>query len=230
MTVPVLICPVITDFDLVERMLASLDEPIERLVIVDNSLSGWTSQTRPDVRYIRPILGLGYPGGINAGITQTPDAPWWMWCNADLTFARGDLANVAALAEGTGPRMVTGSDRRLRNAYGAMNRAAVEAVGLFDEWSFFPIYYDDDDLERRCHLGGVEWLTYDGGIQHNQSATLVHAEFSEANGRTFPINRQAYIDKWGGLPGRETFTTPWNGDYPLNYCPVDIAGRARRMW
>ncbi len=228
--IPVLICPIITDFDLVEQMLASLDVPIDRIVIVDNSLTGWTAVTRTDVAYIRPILGLGYPGGINAGISQTPDAPWWMWCNADLQFSPGDLANVAALASGPGPRMVTGSHRGLRNAYGAMNVEAVELVGLFDDWAFYPIYYDDDDMERRCHLAGVQWLTYDGGIRHGGSATLAHKEHSAANGRTFPLNRQAYIDKWGGTPDNERYDSPYDRGLPLSYVRPDPAGRARRIW
>jgi GT2 family glycosyltransferase len=228
--IPVLIIPVIRDFDLLEQLLAAIDEPIERLVIVDNSLSGYVAP-HPSAVHIRPILGLGYPGGINAGIAQTPDAPWWMWANADLLFGPGDLAAIAGRFEGVEtPRMVTGSHRGLRNAYGAMNRAAVETVGLFDEWAFYPIYFDDDDMEHRCRLGGVEWVTYDGSIRHAGSATIRDPVFGAANSRTFPLNYRHYLKKWGGGPGAEVFRTPYNLPVPLSYTRPDPAARAARRW
>lgn len=234
--IPVLIVPVVSRFDLLEQMVASIDHRIGSLVIVDNSVSGYSLPSCPpsvdSVQYLRPLIGLGYPGGINAGISQTPDAPWWMWASKDVTWGPGDLANIAALAESArGPRMVTGSDRRLRNVYGAANLACFEAVGLFDEWTFFPIYFDDDDMEYRCRQGGVEWVTYDGQIAHAGSATINSSiEAARANSLTFQENARRYVAKWGGPPGSERFSRPWDKPVPLSYAPVDIAGRARRMW
>lgn len=230
--IPVLILPVLRDFDTAERMLASIDHPVGRLVIVDNSLTGWTSRTRRDALYIRPITGLGYPGGINASISQTPDAPWWLFASADLVFGPGDLESVARLmSEATGPRLVTGSHRGLRFVYGALNAACVEKVGLMDDWSFYPIYFDDDDYERRCHLAGVDWVRFDGSMRHAGSMTIKDPELGEANGRTYPQNFDAYVAKWGGSPGAETFATPWNvPGLPLWATRPDPRGRARRLW
>lgn len=233
--IPVLICPVVSRFDLLEGMLATIDHPIERLVIVDNSLSGYQPPAVPAaqrVEVIRPIIGLGYPGGINAGISQTPEAAWWMWASNDLRWGPGDLAAIAErIAAAITPRMVTGSDRRLRNVYAAANRGCIETVGLFDEWTFYPVYFDDDDYEYRCHLGGVEWMTYDGSISHAGSATI-HSSgvMATANGRTFPANFERYVAKWGGPPGAEIYGSPWNLPVPLSFSHVDIAGRARRSW
>lgn len=230
--IPVLILPVVGDFDHAERMLASIDVRVGRLVIVDNSLTGWRSQTRDDAAYIRPVLGLGYPGGINAGIMQTPDAPWWLFCSADLVFAPGDLAHIAeTMHAATGPRVVTGSHRGLRWVYGAVNVATIERVGIMDAHTFFPIYFDDDDYEYRARLAGVEWLHHDGGMRHAGSQTIKDPDHGAANGRTFPLNRAAYLAKWGGLPGDERFRTPWNvPGLPLWATRPDPAGRARRLW
>lgn len=228
--IPVLICPVIGDFELVEGMLASIDHPVGRTVIVDNSLTGWTSRAE-GIEYIRPITGLGYPGGINAGISQTPEAPWWLFCNSDIVFGPGDLAAIAERMDGaTGPRVVTGTDRRLRFAYGALNAACVSRVGLMDEWAFYPIYFDDDDYERRCHLAGVEWVGFDGSISHAGSRSIADPGRAAANGRTFPANAQAYIAKWGGLPGSETFRRPYDMAAPLSFVRPDPAARAARRW
>lgn len=231
MTIPVLICPVIGDFDLVETMLSTIDEPIGRIVIVDNSLSGWVSSSALPISYIRPIMGLGYPGGINAGIAQTPDAPWWMFASADLAFRTGDLAGIAERMEvDDRPRVVTGTDRRLRFAYGAVNRACVEQVGLMDEWAFYPIYFDDDDYQRRCHLADVDWVGFDGAIHHLGSRSLADPDRARANSRTYPVNQEAYLRKWGGSPGHEVYRTPYDLPVPLSFVKPDPAARAARRW
>lgn len=237
--IPVLVCPVVSRFDLLERMLGTIDYPVSRLVIVDNSLSGYELPSHPenveDIFYIRPIYPLGYPGGINIGVSQTPDAPWWMWASNDMTWGPGDLKHIASLMDEVKvPRLVTGDrkdDRLLRFTYGAFNAFCIEAVGLHDEWSFYPIYLDDDDYEYRCRQGGVEWVEFNGQMGHNRSSTIASDEKMRAgNTLTFEENYRRYLAKWGGGPGGETFSTPWNKPVPLGYAPVDIAGRARRRW
>lgn len=230
--VPVLICPVVNGLDLFHRMLASIDEPVDRLVIVDA-----TPDRNVEVEgalYIRPLCSIGLAGAINIGISQTPDAPWWMFTSHDLVYGPGDLAEIAALVEeDTTPVFVTG-DRRdarlLRNAYGAVNLAAIDAVGLLDEWAFGPLYYDDDDWERRCRLGGVEWIEFNGQIQHARSSTIRDPRAAAGNARTFPMNAASYVEKWGGLPGAERFATPYDLPVPLSFVRPDLAGRAARQW
>lgn len=256
--IPVVILPIISRFDLADRMFRSFDIQAERLVIVDNSLSGWTwepdpplavGEARPGVllptfgrvQYIRPILGLGNHGGINAGISQTPEAPWWLFVSNDLIFAPGDLAEIVRLIEESDePCVVTGdrSDSRyLSFSYGAINRSAVEKVGLVDEWTFYPIFYGDNDYYYRCKLAGVEWVEYNGQIRHGDrdgmtASTTIRssAAHSLANQRTAPENRRRYIEKWGGPPDHEVYRTPWDLPVPLDWTRIDIAGRAARKW
>lgn len=231
--IPVLICPIVNGEPLLRRMLASVDEPVGRLVIVD-----MTPRQRvhvPGALYIRPLISLGLAGAINAGIMQTPDAPWWMFASHDLVFGPGDLHEIAALMEtDPGPCFVTGDradERLLRNAYGAVNVAAIEAVGLLDEHAFYPLYFDDDDWQYRCRLGGVEWVEYNGRIQHDRSSTIRNPAARKANNHTFPVNHRRYIEKWGGPPGRETWTTPYGiAGVPLSFTRPDPRGRAARKW
>jgi GT2 family glycosyltransferase len=201
-------------------------------VIVDNAQTG---RRLGNHSYLRPIANLGFAGSINAAIGQTPEAPWWMWAGDDITFGTGDLANIATLiTDARGPRVVTGDredERLLRFAYAALNREAIDAVGLLDEWTFYPAYFDDDDYEYRCRQGGVEWVTYNGQIAHERSATINSSPALAAeNLRTFPENAERYRAKWGGPPGSETFSRPWGRPVPLSYALVDIAGRASRRW
>jgi GT2 family glycosyltransferase len=236
--IPVLICPVLSRSDMARRMLASLDVEVDRIVIVDNT-PGHDLDIGP-YEYIRPILPLGYSGGVNAGISQTPGAPWWFITSNDLVFAPGDLAAIVERIEAAeGPAVVTGStrdSRLLRWAYAAVNRATVETVGLMDEWDFYPIYFDDVDMQRRCQLGGVEWIEYDGGILHGEagwegSTTIKSSEaHRNANSVTWQVNYERYCAKWGGPPGGETFATPYGLPVPLSFVRPDPAGRARRIW
>lgn len=238
--IPVVIVPAISRFDALESNLAAFDHPVERLVIIDNSLSGYT-YTPPAgspiqaVHHIRPVLGLGVTGGFNAGIMQTPEAPWWLLTSTDIGYGPGDLERIAELMdEDAYPTVVTGSrndQRLLRGAYMAVNRACVEAVGLYDEWAFWPLYFEDDDYVRRCELADVDWLEYDGHIAHDRSITIRSDDRAASNNaRTFPDCRQRYAEKWGGLPGQETYDTPYGLPVPLSYCKVDLAGRAERIW
>jgi GT2 family glycosyltransferase len=218
--IPAIIAPVISRVDLFWRMVASVDEPYGELVVVDQAAS------------MKPI---GYAGAINFGIGQTPGAPWWLFVSGDVTFGRGDLAEITRLIESaSGPAFVTGDrsdDRLLRCAYGAVNLAAIEAIGLFDEWAFYPAYFEDDDWEHRCRLGGVEWIEYNGHIEHERSSTIrSNPQWAERNRETFALNLQNYIKKWGGAPGSETFSTPYDLPVPLCFIRPDPAGRALRKW
>lgn len=240
--IPVLIAPVVNRVDLLERMLRSVDVEVGRTVIVDMTADGieYVPQYADrGIEVIQPLQSVGYHGAVNLAIGQTPEAPWWLWVSNDIEFGPGDLANVTSMMDDIGPLIVTGSrndSRMLRDAYAAVNVECIDAIGLPDEWTFFPIYYSDDDYERRARLGHVEWREYDGTIGHGETGVVgsetirSDPKAANENSRTFPENYRRYIDKWGGGPGAEVYTTPWNTGAPLSFTRPDLAGRAARMW
>jgi len=233
--IPVLICPVLNRFDLLERLLRSVDIPVEQVLIVDNSCSGYT--VPPDIAlpvgYIRPLTGIGYGGAINQGIMQTAPARWWMWASNDVEFHPGHLQTVAERMDvATSPTIITGGF-----TWAALNDLCLDAVGLVDEWSFFPIYYDDNDYHRRCDLAGVNWVEdWANGSNHGDGkhpGSMVinsDADIKRKNNGSFVENHQRYLEKWGGIPGQEVYETPWNSGLPLWYTRPEIRARARRMW
>lgn len=244
MSVPVLICPCISRFDLLERMLRSIPPgAVDRVVIIDNSCSDYRIPNLPEydhlsISYIRPIINIGYGGGLNAGISQTPDAPWWVFCNADVFFGPGCLETVEQeIRQAEGPAFVH-SYTVNAFAFAALNRELVERVGLFDEWTFFPAYFEDNDYAYRMRLHGIARTVIhvpvyhgnDEGPEHGSLTIRSDGAYREANDRTFAENKQRYGEKWGGQPGGEEYTTPWMRDVPLSHVEIDLAGRARRSW
>jgi GT2 family glycosyltransferase len=232
--IPVLIAPVYNRHDLLERMLRSVTHPVERGLIIDNGMTGYVKPDwiGPEWQVTAPAYtSYGYPGSINLGIMQTPDAPWWLWVSNDVVFGEGDLDAFAARMDTDEPRIVT-----YHFAMGVLNRALVQEVGLFDEWSFWPLYYDDNDYAWRCHLAGFDVEYYDGAMTegadgHQTSLTILSdPTIAAANAVTWDINKRAYIAKWGGPPGKEKLKTPWGQRLPLWATRPDPAGRARRLW
>lgn len=238
--IPVFIAPAYARFDLLERMLGSIDLPVGRGIVIDNSCTGQAKRAMarvgcgPEWRAFEPpFTSLGLAGSINAGITQTADAPWWLWASDDVVFSPGDLDAISSLIESHGdqPVLVT-----YRFAVLALNRSVIERVGLFDEWSFHPLYFDDTDMARRCRLAGIpilydKWGITEGveGVKHS-TTVLTNHDLAAANNRSWAMNQAAYVAKWGGLPGKETYDTPWDLGLPLWATRPDLKGRAERSW
>jgi GT2 family glycosyltransferase len=81
-------------------------------------------------------------------------------------------------------------------------------VGSFDEKSF-PNYFNDNDMFYRMKLLNID-MVYTAMLNpviYRNSMTI--AKDPTLNER-FLEYRQNYINKWGGLPTREIFTTPFN--------------------
>lgn len=235
--IPILMIPVLNRQDLMQRLILSIDHPVQILLIVNNGELDLKFD-RPDVIervviFTPPLSPIGYGGAINYAITQTPQHRWWMWASNDVEFHPGYLDTVVRqMDEATGPRIITGGF-----TWAAANAELIEQVGLVDDWSFFPIYFDDNDYYYRCQLAKVEWIedgemgTTHGDERDHGSVTIRSDQaVNAANNRSYVLNAQAYVAKWGGPPGNERFTTPWNEGHPLWVTRPDMAGRTRRRW
>ena len=235
--IPVFIAPVISRFDLLERMLASINEPVERGIVIDNARSGYRipEGLAPGFFVFEPPFdSLGYTGSINFVIGQTPDAPWWMWCSNDEAFGPDDLANITERMEQAGDSPVIITDDY---AWGAVNRATIDRIGLFDEWEFWPIYFDDQDYSYRAKLAGVKWIRYTGAVIHGadgySNSLTINSDpgLAKSNAVSWEINRKAYVAKWGAAPpDQPLYTKPWNSELPLWAIRPDLAGRVKRAW
>lgn len=88
-------------------------------------------------------------------------------------------------------------------------KTTFEKIGPFD-LVFSPAYFEDRDYSYRMKLAGCSVhasMRFDPAI-YNESLSTKKDPSLLAN---FKLNQQQYVDKWGGLPGYEKFTRPFNG-------------------
>lgn len=235
--IPVLVTSTMNRPDLLDRLLDSIDVEVGRLLVVDNGRTGY--QREGATVFQPPFQSLGWPGTLNFGIMQTPDAPWWLLVNDDAWFEPGLLHLLTQTVEDD-----LHNERTVVHHHEwtvvALTPLVIERVGLFDEWSFWPLYFDDTDYAYRCSLAGIPVIDGDwcreGDIGHedarNEHGATVRSDpaLAAANHRTWQINEVKYRGKWGGPPGREQYKTPWGLDLPLWATKPDPWGRAARAW
>lgn len=87
-----------------------------------------------------------------------------------------------------------------------ISRNAWNKVGRFDE-KFFPAYFEDKDYEYRAKLAGVP-ITYNlpGPVRFIPSGTIQ----KDISLLSSSANLAYYVSKWGGVPGQEKYTIPFN--------------------
>jgi len=216
--IPVLGVPILNREDLAARMVASIDFPVEELLVVVNApvkqpvVDALTAAVDGNdlvgrVTFSLPAFNLGCGGSWNHIVRYRPDGPWWLIVNADIVFGPGDLERLhdAMQDESAGLRTV------FEFGAFALNTACVDAVGWFDE-NFHPMYYEDRDYEYRMRLAGVPYVKLESGTKHDTSSTI-HSDQTlfDRNRVTFQRNGEYYGAKWGASPYDERFKVPFNG-------------------
>ncbi len=181
-------------FDLADRLLASIDYPVEHLVIVDNSgTQAWTP-IKPDLVQnlwlIRVPFGLGLVGAWNLIVKSTPHAPYWVLVNDDAWFGEGALDAIAQDADPDGLSFPHISPEWSCIVLG---QKVVEQVGLYDE-RLYPLYFDDNDYERRIRNAGLPVKRINAIVHHDNSSTL-KAGYMKHNNRTYHANQELYQSK-----------------------------------
>jgi len=197
--IPVLGFATLNRFDLAERLMLSIDYPVEHLVVVDNSgTQNWIPPRVAMAKHqwnIQVPKGLGLVGAWNLIVKSTPytdqgDTPYWVLVNDDAWFEPGALARIAEQAD--------------RNALSfpdivpdwsciVLGDKVVERAGLYDE-RFYPLYFDDNDYERRIDKKGIQIKRIDAKVHHENSSTL-KSGFQNQNSVTFRANQGLFEQK-----------------------------------
>lgn len=183
-----MIVPVLTRYDLLDRMIGSINYAVKDLVIIDNGAksSDWSptwNQWVSKIWHLKLPSNLGVASSWNLGIKALPDSDWWLISNFDVEWGGDSLKMFYELS----------SPEKLLLSNGAPSWCAfsigwkvVEKVGLFDE-AFHPAYFEDDDYTRRCKNAGLDISDSFIPVAHDNSSTL-KAGFQSRNNETFESN------------------------------------------
>ena len=192
--IPVLGFLTYSRFDLADRLLESIDHPVEHLVIVDNSGKRQFNPVKPDLVknlwLIQLPHGLGYSGGLNLIVKTTPFAPYWVLVNDDTVFQPGALQKIADKVDTQSINFLSIMPKWSGFVLG---EGAVLKAGLFDE-RFHPIYFEDNDYERRLMQAGVKANFINAELGHDNSSTL-NSGFHSQNDKTFQANQRLFQSK-----------------------------------
>lgn len=188
-----LIVPVLNRFDLLQRMVESID--VEATVYVINN-----SAVRQDFEHSNHLVkmhwvdlpsNLGVASSWNLGIKMLPFESRWFISSADCVFAPGDLE----LLQTAKPDALTLCDRFPYYQTFAVGEEIVNKIGLFDE-GLHPIYFEDNDYERRLVKAGLRVDCLPLQLGHDNSSTInSDAKLSERNQFTFANNQKYFGDK-----------------------------------
>lgn len=212
--------------DLLELAVRSIEPPWAEAFILDNSEGGWIGASRDwPVKVVRPSVPLSVAQSMNFLHRLAQDA------GADVFFFQHNDAEAPPGAAGEFLSRVEaiwkGSDRWAAalthyDTLAAFNVAAVTDVGPWDTAFPQPNYHIDNNWFHRARLKGFQIVPTGIPITHHNgsSSTLKDsADRRRVNRLTFPMNKEYYRQKWGGLPGHEIYAEPWNdGAMKLSEC------------
>jgi GT2 family glycosyltransferase len=190
-----MIVPVLTRYDLLDRMIKSINYPIKDLVIVDNGAKqqDWSptwNQWVNKIWHLKFPSNLGVPGSWNLGIKSLPFTDYWLITNFDVEWGGDSLKMFQEISRKD--KLVLSNGAPPWCAF-SLGWEVVEKVGLFDE-SFVPAYFEDNDYQRRCEFHNVEVINSFIPLAHDNSSTLKQG-FQKKNDYSYAANSIYMNDK-----------------------------------
>ena len=188
-----LIVPVLNRFDLLVRMVESID--VEATVYVINN-----SGVRQDFYHANPLVkmhwvdmpsNLGVASSWNLGIKMLPFESRWFISSADCYFQPGDLTLLSTAKTDA----LTLCSKFPHYQTFVVGEEIVKTIGLFDE-SLHPIYFEDNDYEHRIAQAGLRVDRLPLQLGHDNSSTInSDVKLSERNQVTFANNQKYFESK-----------------------------------
>jgi GT2 family glycosyltransferase len=197
--IPNLIVPVLNRYDLLEKMVRSIDYPVRNLLIVDNGKQ--LQQMGGNLTYANEYVGefnvlslpsnLGVAASWNLGIKLFPHDDRWFFASNDMRFDPGDLE---ALSKARRDAVTLSNYYPYFHTF-ALGEAVVDEVGLFDE-RFYPAYFEDTDYMRRCEIKNIPVDRVNVARHHENSSTInSDPKLLLQNGVTFQRNQNLHSRK-----------------------------------
>ena len=193
--IPNLIVPVLNRYDLLQRMLSSIDYPIRHLFIIDNGEGPSEILEIPDwvreVTYSPMPNNLGVAASWNLGIKSLPHSNRWFFSSSDMYYEKGALEKLSSALT----TELTLCDVPPYFQTFVIGEEVIDRIGLFDEM-LDPAYFEENDLLRRLGKEGIPVRKISIPIGHDNSSTInSDPKLLAANTETFATNRDIYKHK-----------------------------------
>lgn len=235
--------PILVGGDKLVQHFKTIDVPLKRYYIVDNSMGLDLSvevaidlicDEKPDhieeVVIVQNNQNAGFAGSVNQIIRDNTDCKHWIVCGYDWHPAPGEWKRVLDKTNDIPFGAFLGNNAIDFMCGFVLTPQLIAKVGCLDE-NFFPGYYEDNDYYHRIVQSGANVPTIALQANHDRSSTLNSStKFKKKNQYTFHKNYQYYIEKWGGTPGQEKYKTPFGKDYPLSFWEFDPVRRQKLRW
>jgi GT2 family glycosyltransferase len=230
----------------VNRLIMSVDYPVDEFVIFDNSNNCNVAEELDNIvkiphKFIKKIKvchlpnNIGCPGAWNLIIKSYLMAPYWIITNHDIAFTPGVLQKMVEQAQ-TDVDMVfcnKGDHGHGSFEFFLIKDIAIKKYGLFDE-NFYPAYVEDYDYIMRLILSpsfkcsSVELPFHHGENTYGQTGSQTWR--SDLNLKTKIdhsriLNESVYMkEKWGPhWHNFQPYKTPFNNEnLSLSYTTYDL--------
>jgi GT2 family glycosyltransferase len=191
MAIPVLVIPFLNRQDLLENVLNSIDYPVDKILIIDNSNSYKTNM--PNVHVLNMPSNIGVAASWNLGIKCFPHADYWVIGSNDNAWVPGSLEQLEK--ESNKDSLVFTLVNWNTFSIGAN---VIKKIGLFDE-NYYPAYHEDTDYIERIRLNNMKSSVKQTDIKLNQigvaSTMNSNQKYIERGKITGEANRQYYMNK-----------------------------------
>lgn len=174
--IPVIGIPIVNGFKWIERLIGSIDYPVDTVLIFDNNGRGELVEDLDNLAKIKhPFINeikvchfpanIGVSGSWNMTIKSSLKSPYWIISNHDVAFTPGFLENMLHKAGNLDVGIVHGK----RGAWDIflLKDWVVQECGLFDE-NLYPAYVEDVDYYIRARLSGIDMTNVDFPYFHGE--------------------------------------------------------------
>lgn len=231
-----LVIPTLLRYDRLVNMLRSVAHSTvqpDQVIIIDNGqrlqtyLKNEIIQVYPTADIYQPSVNLGVAGSCNQAMRMSRD--WWFHCNDDVELAPDliqkmmnqiakdyNVSCYEGMPDTGGAPLMYIPDYGVGSAFSVfmMNRNVGTMIGEWDE-NFYPIYFEDNDYGYRMNLAGIKRKVVTGCTYvHHTSSTIaaLNEDDQKKHHDNFRRLEQYYSQKWGGGPGNEKFSKPFDGN------------------
>ena len=93
-----------------------------------------------------------------------------------------------------------------------ISREGYELIGEFDP-KFHPAYFEDNDYHYRAKLLHKRMVKLNTALYYHYGSRTIkeNADVADTVNTFYLQNERYYVTKWGGKPGEEKYTIPFNG-------------------